>query len=460
MVRKLIVLFLSVVMILSAVGCKSDGLPKYPEKSFEISGFWAPYELTEETFKQYKDVGFTTFAMINHSLEKNSENQFYLGSDRTMKALELCRKTGLKAILQYGDWLATWSEQNEDYYNETPFSQHDLYGEYKDIITGISIVDEPSKDHYDGRYNSKAMMDDFQKVYPDAYYIVNLSPRYAGGTYWDFANYDELVDTYEKEIMTHFDKKFISVDCYPFRNEEKNKYARHQDWLLGHEIIANLAKKHDAYKTAIIQSSVTNEFASVLTEGDMRLQVNVALAFGFDHIQYYCYEVPRSYNEDGTVNYMYEHCILNQDSTPNEMYYWLQDIHKEIQSFSSVILAYDWDSIIARNPVGFSSNTDMMQMLDREFENAKHFDKTISSTDVAISRFTSEKYGEAYMFVNYAQRDAKNNVVTATFKDCKKVAVYGGNGFDGTPKIVELDEEGKCRFEFEYGEGAFVVPVV
>ena len=109
--------------------------------------------------------------------------------------------------------------------------------------------------------------------------------------------------------------------------------------LKADKIIANLAKKHDAYKTAIIQSSVTNEFAPTLTEGDMRLQVNVALAFGFDHIQYYCYEVPRSYNEDGTIEYMYEHCILNQDSTPNEMYYWLQDIHKEIQSFSNVILA-------------------------------------------------------------------------------------------------------------------------
>ena len=156
---------------------------------------------------------------------------------------------------------------------------------------------------------------------------------------------------------------------------------------------------------------------------------------------------------------MYEHCILNQDSTPNEMYYWLQDIHKEIQSFSNVILAYDWDSIITRNPVGFSSNTDMMAMLDREFENAKHFQKAISSSDLAISRFTSEEYGEAYMLVNYDVKGKPNNIATVTFKDCKKIAIYGGKGFDGTPKIVDLDAENKYRFEFEYGEGAFVVPI-
>ena len=460
MIKKYISIILILCMTFCFAACEQkDVLPEYEEQSFEISGFWAPYEMTEESFKQYKDVGFTTLAMINHSLEKNSENQFYLGSKRTMKALELCRKTGLKAILQYGDWLATWSENNLDYFSKTPFSQYDIYGDYKDIITGVSIVDEPSKEHYDGRYSSKAMMDDFQKVYPDAYYIVNISPRYAGGTYWDFVDYDELVNTYEKEIMIHFDKKFISVDCYPFPAEEIYRCTRHPDWLLGHEIIANLAKKHNAYKTAIIQSSVTNEFAPTLTEGDMRLQVNIALAFGFDHIQYYCYEVPRTYNEDGTVGYIYEHCILNQDSTPNEMYYWLQDIHKEIQSFSSVILAYDWDSIIATNPVGFSSNMDMMAMLDREFENAKHFEKAISSSDLAISRFTSEKYGEAYMLVNYDVKDKPNNIATVTFKDCSRLALYGGKGFDGTPKIVELDEEGKYRFEFEYGEGVFVVPI-
>ncbi len=459
MLKKMIAAVLVLVMAFSVASCKSNGIPSYPEQSFEISGFWAPYEITEESLQQYKDVGFTTLAFINHSLEKNSENQFYLGSDRTMKALELCRKTGLNAILQYGDWIANWSENNEEYYSETPFSQYDLYDDYKDIIKGISIVDEPSKQHYDGRYNSTAMMDDFKKVYPDAYYMVNISPRYAGGSYWDFVDYDELVDTYEEKIMTYFDNKFISVDCYPFCNEENREYPRRDDWLLGYEIIANLAKKHDAYKTAIIQSSVSNEFAKELTESDMRLQVNVALAFGFDHIQYYCYEVPKSFDEDGTVTNMYDHCILNQDSTPNEMYYWLQDIHKEIQSYASVILAYEWDSIITRNPVGFSSNTDMMMMLDREFENAMYFEKAISSTDLAISRFTSEQYGEAYMLVNYAEKD-KNNIATITFKDCSKIAVYGGKGFDGTPEIVELDEENKYRVDLAYGEGVFVVPMV
>ncbi len=464
MFKRTIILFLAVIMVFSTIGCKNaankkeDALPDYPEQKFEISGFWAPYEITEASFKQYKEAGFTTLAMINHSLPNSSENQFYLGSERTMKALELCKKMGLNAILNYNDWKAEQCE-GDGYNGKTPFSKFDLYDDYKDIITGVHIADEPSKQHYD-IYADKTLMDDFKKVYPDAYYIVNISPQHAGGTYWKFATYDELVNTYEEKIMTYFDNKFISLDFYPFVKEENRAYPRHDDWLINYEMIGNLAKKHDAYKTAIIQSSVSNEFAKELTEGDMRLQVNMALAFGFDHIQYYCYEVPKGFAEDGTVEYMYDHCILNQDSTPNELYYWLQDINKEIQSFSNVILAYDWDSVIATNPVGFSSDMDIMAMLDREFENAKHFEKPISSADLAISRFTSEEYGEAYMLVNYALKGSDNNIVTAKFKDCTKLAVYGGNGFDGTPQIVELDEENKYRFELEYGEGVFVVPVV
>ena len=66
--------------------------------------------------------------MINHSGERTSEEQFYLGSDRTMKALEICKKLGMKAVLNYNDWIAV-SVEGEGYYSETPFTQHDVYGE-------------------------------------------------------------------------------------------------------------------------------------------------------------------------------------------------------------------------------------------------------------------------------------------------------------------------------------------
>ena len=99
MLKKISAFCLVLVMAFTVVGCKADGkenktseIPNYSAKSFDISGFWAPYEISEESFKTYKDAGFTTLAMINHALDKTSENQFYLGSDRTQKTLEICKK--------------------------------------------------------------------------------------------------------------------------------------------------------------------------------------------------------------------------------------------------------------------------------------------------------------------------------------------------------------------------------
>ena len=116
MFKKILSLLMALVLSFGFVGCgKKSDLPEYENKQFDISGFWAPYEISEESFKLYKDVGFTELAMINHSLEKTSENQFYLGSERTMKALEICKKVGLNAILNYNDWIATWAEDDENY---------------------------------------------------------------------------------------------------------------------------------------------------------------------------------------------------------------------------------------------------------------------------------------------------------------------------------------------------------
>ena len=62
------------------------------------------------------------------------------------------------------------------------------------------------------------------------------------------------------------------------------------------------------------------------------------------------------------------------------------------------------------------------------------------------------------MFLNWAERDI-SNTVTATFKDCKKIAVYGGAGYEGTPEVLKLDKDGNVTFELEYGEGVFVTPL-
>ena len=447
-----IILVLAIALCFTACGEKNN-IPEYETQEFGISGFWAPYEISEESFQMYKDAGFNTLAMINHSLGNTSEEQFYLGSERTMKALEICKKVGLKAIINYNDWKAEQVE-GAGYNSDTPFSKYDLYGEYKDIISGVHICDEPKADSHIALYSDKTLVDDFKKVYPNADYIVNLIPIH-GATYWGYDSFQDMLDVYGESFMSQFENPYISIDIYPFHTQVSDV-----DLYLAtnHEMIAEKAKEYGAEKTFILQASTGNEFEEDLSEGDMRWQVYVALAFGADNLQYYCYSVPK-----GSSDRNYNYCILNNDNTPSKLYNYVQEINNEIQSFASAFLAYDWDEAIGI--VGAEETTFRLssQSYDenfdyKEFKDVTHYVSAAASHDLLISQFTSDTYGEAYMLVNYADR-SDTNTVTATFKDCDAVAIYGGDDYSGTPKIVELDAEGKFTLELAYGEGVFVTPI-
>ena len=430
-------------------------IPSFASKQFETSGFWAPYEISEDSFKQYKDVGFTSLAMINHSLEKTSENQFYLGSERTMKALEICRKVGLTATINYNDWIGPAIE-GENYFSGTPFSQHDVYGAYKDIITGVHIVDEPYVKHIE-QYTKPSMIEDFKKVYPNADYVINLINIGALESR-GFNSYEEMIQIFDEKVLSKFDKPYLSVDVYPFRRKDNDGGINARTIAQNYEYIANATKKYGTKPAYILQSSTGNEFQNNLSESDLRWEVNIAMAFGTDTMQFYCYANPKSGNE-----FLYNYCILKSDNTPSPIYYSLQKVLKEAQSYASVILAYDWQQTI-----GATGNTETTYRISnmeyddkfnlKKFENAKHYVSVKSTHDLLISRFENSNYGEAYMFVNFADRGG-DSTSDIKFRDCKAVAIYGGAGFSGTPKVVNLDASGNLELKLKYGEGVFVIPL-
>ena len=128
---------------------KTTPTPKtYAEDEFILAGFWAPYEITEEGFEKYKNCGLNTVQFTNHSRDASaaevwdatdpvlSKTRYYLGSELTKQSLEMCRKTGLKAIL----------DDNGAHFNtgDTPYSTRESYEEYRDIIVGMHVADEPS----------------------------------------------------------------------------------------------------------------------------------------------------------------------------------------------------------------------------------------------------------------------------------------------------------------------------
>lgn len=479
MLKKILALILACVMPLAVFGCEESNnqsggntsdkkepytqtnLPKYESQEFELCGLWAPHDITEEAFKLYKDAGFNVCSFTNHDEQpRTSETQYYIGSKRTMEALEICKKLGLDVYLAYG---ASWfnvANEGDEYFDNKPFSTHDVYGEYKDIIKGVHINDEPNKETMTKLANPE-LIEDFKKVFPNTKYMVNLIPETAI-TSRDYVDYPEMLEHYSKDIMSKFETPYICVDCYLCSNWN----VVGLNILNNYNQIAKTAKEYNAETSFILQSSTGNEFWEEVSEADMRLQAYLAIAFGADNLQYYCYSVPTTYNSDGTKieSYLYNYCMLNQDRTPSPLYYDVKTVNAEIQNFASAVLAYDWQQSIGIT--GLEKQTYRVSCIELdenwekiEMNDAKHYVEAFGTQDLVVSRFDSEEHGEAYMFVNFGNVPEDINKVEASFKDCKALAIYGGAGFTGEPEIIKLDEKGNCVLEFAYGEGAFVVPL-
>ena len=429
---------------LFACAWNTPKLPQYEKQDFVFFGFWSPYEQTEESYTLYKEAGLNTMFFVNHSLRpRSSDTLCYLGSNATKKSLELCRKVGLKAIPNYGGWYYELAEGK--YFDSTPFSDYNIYGEYKDIIVGMHIADEPSYSGID-YYGNDVFTADYQSVY-DVPYMVNLFPNYANASQVGEGGYKAYVQKYVDEIITDFDKnRLMAVDYYPFQAHGFNP-----TWLTCYNDIAQLAKETNSKKSYYIQTAVDHEFRKEIGAAEIGMQLNVAMAFGADWFGFYCYEVPRNYEGD-TYTPMYPYCMLNPDGTPSPLYYAVQSETARVAGYSDAYLSYNWVKTVPVAKAGTSGGGTLRMLGEIDFEGTS-IKQAISTEDAIVGCFSSDK-GEAFMVVNYGDpKETRIGDIELEFNtESKYAAVYG---LDDVAQIVKL-EKGKLNVQLPTGEGCFV----
>ena len=416
-------------------------LPTYSEKDFVFFGFWSPYDFTEESYTLYKQSGLNTLFFTNHSQEiRNSDTLHYLGSNATKLSLELCKKVGLNAIINYGYWYKELAEGVS--FSATPFSDYDLYGEYKDIIVGMHVADEPNIDQI-STFGNDTLTNDYKSVY-NVPYMVNLYPSTADWRVTGKDGYRAYVQTYADEVVADFeDNRLLSVDFYPFR---KNSF--HSGWLFCYNQVAQVAKQTGSMQSYYIQTAVGNEFQSSLGVKEIAMQLNVAMSFGADWFGFYCYEMPRD-NAERTP--MYDYCMLNPDGTPSPLYYAVQSEIARVSAFSDVYLSYNWSKTVAVAKDEETENQALLMLGDEDFSNTA-IKRATSSEDAIIGCFNSE-YGEAFTVVNYNNPSVETNaLVEIEFSKGKYAVVYGINE---NPQIIEI-KDGKISLELLSGEGLFI----
>lgn len=432
-----------VFFVFSSFGCANSvpNLPEYKAAEFATYGFYSPYEITEESFLQYKNAGFNTLLVGN-------DVPYLLGSDSLMEQMELCRQTGLK-IIPNGMW---WHYSNNKF-----FTEYDLYEEYKDIIRGMHICDEPKKIHLEEIIFNTELVENFKSVYSDKWYYVNLFATY-GTTATGYDSYSEYLDAYYSYLNeADFENKFVSLDFYPFQTYGETQ----NDWLICYDLFAKKAKENDVKETACyIATCEGGELRLDIGEGEILQQINVGLCYGMQNFGYYCYSVPHSkalvgqrfYDDEGN-EYMYRNTMLDWKNKPTNVYYYVQSANDWLADIANAYKAYSWTETFAVH-----SENDQGSPLDSisdKIPSGRKIKKVTASENAIVGCFDGEN-GEAYMLCNMVDPmyDTSSDV-TLTFDGCKYVAVYER----GKEPRVEKLHGGAFSVTLSAGEGVFVVPL-
>lgn len=444
-------------------------MPDY-DKSGAIyrAAWWCP-KPTEENYDLYKDCNLNTVMLVNHNYMAEIENfwgqenqeqlvaensyyigrpSWYQGETMTEKSLALAKDKGLYVFLADGGAYFNWIGKDVDVFRDFEID----YSDYEEQIVGVFAGDEPSEPGI-AEYGEK--VEAVQKTFPNLPYFCNLFPMYADiNTQIQSTGYDTYVETYCKQVLERQrGPRIISVDYYPFQGSQFDL------WLRNYSIVQEKAKAYDAGIHFFIQSCVgQGANFDPLTEEDIRLQVNVALAYGAKQYSYYVYDVPLGGD-------LYESGLVDREGKPVKMYEFAQKANAETASLEQAYAHYDTvlTAPVTEDESDYSVGS--FSTIDRYgcsalLEEAQVL-TDVTATNRGLVTLMKDKDGnEAYYLVNFYDKGdvelEEDCTFTLQFDGMKQVALYGSK--DCLTGKNEKVKENTFKCTLAPGEGILVVP--
>ncbi|MBQ2940271.1 MAG: hypothetical protein IJE00_07885 [Clostridia bacterium] len=456
-----LLLVVSVLLAVCLCGCNRPkvnyGIPAFDAEEKIIRATWWCPSPTEAEYQLYKDCGLNTVLLVNHNfwlLEDGDtlRDGYYLGhvpgyDEETMtdKSLALAKKMGMSVILADGNYLFG------DEYNVYEKNTID-YSAYKDTIVGVFSGDEPSAPHIPKVAEN---IGNAKKYFPDVPYFCNLFPMYADPTAaLKVRDYGEYLDAYREQYLSKTTApRMVSVDFYPFMDN-----AGHMPkWLLNYRLLADMADEFDADFHVFIQTADgVNGNYDLQTQEQIRLQVNVALAYGADAYSYYLYQPPT-----GGYNYG----LIDPEGKPSRYYPMAQAVNAEVASLESALQHYDRVDTqpVAPDQTAFSSGCFLFyQQEHREklYEQSALLTELTVDNRMLVTLLKDDAGNEAFYLVNYfdAGTDEAFEDATATLKltGMTQAALYG-TADRLTGEVTELEDH-EITLTLAPGDGCLVIP--
>lgn len=434
---------------------------------------------TKESLQEYKDAGFNTL-LINYVFPFDSRTERFEGS-RVKEIMDWCAELGLKAIVWESSIraLASTAESliNPEKADGAKFfnSQEELnayvYNNVEEIIAhpafyGFSILDEPSYVYFQAFGEVYAAV---QACAPGAFVNMNLlgmGTDHNSNTrtkYCEGAGNMDIVDAYTKHITTYADctkAPYIQVDVYPIKGSDESPEMT-ANALRTPMFLAEFCKERDMDLYYVLQASgFTVGYNDAITpicrnpkKRDMYWQTNVCMAFGVKSYSYWNY-----YPCVNTASEHYDQysSFVDIAGNKNDMYYWMQDIHKEMQNTAKALLNFEYESsgVFYKGPIsGYKQH--LSSMPKGAYEKLSSYEALTAGGAFLVTELYdkgNDRYG--YFVVNVAEPAKSGSAsVKLTFDGYKRVQVYDR----GTPTNQALSKN-SITLELGNGYGAFVIP--
>ena len=422
---------------------------------------------TKESTQLFADCGFNVL-FIDWTFQYNGLGAANDRDARVIEIMDWAAESGMKCFIFASKLHALSSSETSLIVGEgkgngssTFDTQENLNAYVADILEevkdhpafyGVSLKDEP-------KYTMFPAMGEIyravQAAVPGAFCNMNINPYYKGVEfmYCPEGNSIGLRAAYKKYLDYYYEYVgqycgYLQYDDYPIGESGVLPYH-----IENAQVVAEYCKEKGMQFGKVFQTcSYPADFVRrATTERDMWWQMHVGLAMGIKDFSYYTYypTVNIEHEPDETAY------IVNRVGEPTERYYWLQNIHKEMQFNAKALMNFEYQDMTyyvkAPAPGGVGHFQGVKQGKLTDIKNVT-LDK--ESIILTTELFDAAKDQRGYYFVNTTDPTKTTDVkITVEIDGYNHVQIYSNGSIEN--KQVE---DGKITFYLTTGDGIFMMP--
>lgn len=431
---------------------------------------------TVERFKEYMDCGMNMVFL---------QNVAYKGEDfetsEAKKYMDMFCEAGATRIIISDQRLYDLSQletplvgddekliaENKQFKTQEDLEKYvaDCLDDYHDYpaFYGLLMRDEPSYKMFDA---SAAVYRAIKKYDENIFVKQNLLPLSSGvhEKYAEKHNTQTLQESYVEYLTTWQEKTgadYIMFDSYPILES-----GILSDHITGLKIVADICKEKDLSLYVVAQTmEMMNKGKAAIrkcSKADMYWQLNMLQGFGVKRIAYFTYW-RRSGSKTTGEFFVDNASFISSSGKKTDLYYYMTDIHKEIQNFAPTLLSFDYNTCTyyMKEPMDFAAG--YLGGLEREAELACIKGVTVEQSDLLFVTEMTDADNGNYMYMLQNIMDPAKGLVGDT-------VVHAEVEFDSKYKYVAVYYKGEVTYkklvdhkystELSAGYAEFVIPYV